>query len=161
MGAQSARKLSVIMNEIHNKARLADRKDGFTLVELLIVIAVIGLLAAISIFGLQGARESARDSRRKSDLESIRSALEIHRADCGIYPATLGTQIVGSCNSNVYMQEVPKDPQENVAYSYNRLTNTSYALCSILEVLPSPANNTTNCDHSACTGSCDYKVVNP
>ena len=63
-------------------------KKGFTLIELLVVISIIGILIAVSIFGLSGARESARDARRKSDLELIRSGLELYRADCNAYPTT-------------------------------------------------------------------------
>ena len=91
-------------------------KTGFTLIELLVVISIIGILMAISLFGLQGARESSRDARRKSDLEMIRSGLEIYKSDCDIYPATLGTSLVGSgsptsCSiANTYISSVPLDP---------------------------------------------------
>ncbi|MCK4588676.1 prepilin-type N-terminal cleavage/methylation domain-containing protein, partial [Candidatus Woesebacteria bacterium] len=61
-------------------------KKGFTLIELLVVISIIGILLALSIFGLQGARKSARDSKRKADIELIRSGIEIYKADCNVYP---------------------------------------------------------------------------
>ena len=74
-------------------------QNGFTLIELLVVISIIGILVGVSIFGLSGARESARDARRKSDLELIKSGLELYRADCNRYPASLpaaGSNLVGS-----------------------------------------------------------------
>ncbi len=117
-------------------------KKGFTLIELLIVMSIIGILAAISIFGLQGARESSRDSKRKADLESIRSALEIFRADCGHYPnqgtMPAGSQIRGDGTSNcpaanVYMESVPGDPDGTSNYTYTRTNATRYQLCANLE----------------------------
>ena len=69
------------------------RKKGFTLIELLIVIAIIGILMSLSLFGIQGARKSSRDAKRKTDLESIRTALELFKADNGSY-FTDGTNCV-------------------------------------------------------------------
>ncbi len=131
---------AVVMNKVPFKSITRRSTYGFTLIELLIVISIIGMLTAISIFGLQGARESSRDSKRKADLESIRSALEIYRADCGDYPSSIssGGQIKGdgspsSCSLvNVYMEEVPADP-DGSPYTYNRSAPTRYTLCATLE----------------------------
>ena len=122
------------------KARPAKpwRSGGFTLIELLVVISIIGVLMAISLFGMQGARESSRDARRKSDLEMIRSGLEIYRSDCNIYPASLGSSLVGSGSptscavANIYISAVPTDPL-GTNYSYSRLTTSTYTLCAALE----------------------------
>ena len=115
----------------------SDTMKGFTLIELLIAISIIGMLAAISIFGLQGARESGRDSKRKADIESIRSALEIYRADCGSYPANVtgGAPIdgTGSCAGNTYMEEVPFDPDGVTEYNYTNGGPTQYTICATLE----------------------------
>jgi len=54
---------------------------GFTIVELLIVIVVIAILASISIVAYNGIQQRARDTARKSDLSSIRNALEIRALD--------------------------------------------------------------------------------
>jgi prepilin-type N-terminal cleavage/methylation domain-containing protein len=64
------------------------RKDnkGFTLVELLVVVAIIGLLASIIIVSLNSARTRAKDARRLSDIRAIISALELYYHDNEQYP---------------------------------------------------------------------------
>lgn len=51
---------------------------GFTLIELLIVISIIGVLAAVGFVSYSSAQSKARDSRRKQDLKSIATALELY-----------------------------------------------------------------------------------
>lgn len=140
---------------------------GFTLIELLIVIGIIGVLVAISLFGLQGARESARDAKRKNDLETIRSALELYRSDCGGYPAVLptgGSSLKGdgsstSCSSsNVYVTAVPQDPQDPArGYTYTSSSKSVYTLCTSLEQAPEPAQDVTGC--GSCGEVCNYKTT--
>jgi len=154
------------MRSNKNKTRsslISISKDlyGFTLIELLVVISIIAVLIAISVFGIQNARKSSRDARRKADLESIRSGLELYRADCGSYPTNdilSDTSLVGSgvsscTSSNVYIKEIPRDPLPTQSYYYSA-TSTSYSLCAILET------ETTSVACGSCSG-CTYKVTNP
>jgi general secretion pathway protein G len=141
------------------------RSRGFTLIELLVVISIIGILLGLSIFGLQGARQSSRDAKRKADLELIRSGLEIYKADCNGYPASLGTSLKGSgatsscALTNTYISQVPLDPI-SPASDYAFLSDgVTYILCAALEQAPSPAVDTTGC--GSCTTACNYKVANP
>ena len=133
------------------------RNKGFTLIELLIVMAIIALLASISIFALQGARQSSRDAKRKTDLESIRAAIEIYRADCSVYPPSLPSppsplqSPVGCTGSiNTYMQTVPTDPSGS---NYHYWTDgTIYRICACLENAPIPAMTCPGFSCSAGTG---------
>lgn len=59
------------------------RQSGFTIVELLIVIVVIGILAAITIVAYNGIQERARDSQRQQDLSSIKKAMLMQYVDTG------------------------------------------------------------------------------
>lgn len=64
-----------------------DYKKGFTLIELLAVMAIIAILAGIVILSLNNARAKSRDSKRKADLDSIRTALEMYYDDFHKYPS--------------------------------------------------------------------------
>lgn len=64
------------------------QQNGFTLVELLMVISIIGLLSSIVLASLATARAKARDMVRLSDLKQLQIALEMYRTDNGAYPAT-------------------------------------------------------------------------
>lgn len=140
-------------------------KKGFTLIELLVVISIIGILIGVSIFGLSGARESARDSRRKADLELVKSGLEIYKADCNAYPASLTTPLVGSgtptsCSaSNTYISSVPTDPvAASRSYRYAQ-TASGYELCASLE--QQGLSSVTCGGSSNCGTTCNYKITNP
>lgn len=140
-------------------------KTGFTLIELLVVISIIGILLALSMFGFQGAREASRDAGRKADLEQIRSALEMYKADCDNYPASLTSPLKGDgstptcATANIYLASIPDDPLNPARrYLYSRLTKTSYELCAALE---QGAGAVTCGESSNCGAACNYKVTNP
>lgn len=150
--------------------KFAKSYKGFTLIELLVVISIIGILIGLSIFGLQGARESARDARRKADLEEIRSGLEIYKSDCNKYPvqatpgeltgSMIGVGTLPSCVGNVYIQEIPTDPvSPSQNYLYYSADGTTYELCAELE----GGGTTKTCgSSSSCGGTgCNYKVTSP
>lgn len=145
-------------------------QKAFTLIELLVVISIIAVLAGISIFGLGGARESARDARRKSDLELVRSGLELYKADCNNYPASIvmdgianlvGDGTPASCAAgNRYISGIPDDPVVGRDYRYIS-TGTTYTLCAYLENAPSPAMPGVSACGSCTAGACNYIVTNP
>jgi len=62
------------------------KQHGFTIVELLIVIVVIGILAAITIVAYNGIQQRARDMSRISDLRGLQKAIEMYYVDKGSYP---------------------------------------------------------------------------
>lgn len=137
--------------------------NGFTLIELLVVISILGVLLALSVFGLQGARQSSRDGKRQTDIEQIRSGIEIYRADCDGYPTSLpapGGSLVGNCpTANVYISSMPADPVPS-SHSYLYYSNGStYEICASLE----QGGTTVTCGGSSnCGGStCNYKKISP
>lgn len=144
-------------------------RKGFTLIELLVVVSIIGILIGISLVALGGARAGGRDTKRRSDLEQIRSGLELFRADCGKYPASItfgsaftGDGSISACpGTNIYMQTVPRDPQTtNYTYYYTGST-TAYTLCAYLETGSGTVSGCGSCSAGAGSAACNYKVNNP
>lgn len=80
-----------------------NKSKGFTLLELLVVIGIIGLLSSIIVVNLTGARKKARDVKRVADIRTIQTALESYYGKNGGYPTGIG-DMVGSA------KELPARP---------------------------------------------------
>lgn len=107
------------------------KNKGFTLIELMVVMVVIGILAGLTLTGFAAARKTARDGQRKADLEQIRSALEMCRSDTGSYPGSLSFGGSLTCDGSTYMDSVPIDPINSSPYIYTYSGSAnSYTLCA-------------------------------
>lgn len=93
-------------------------KSGFTLIELVVVIAIISILTALLSVNFVSIRQRGRDAQRKSDLRQIQSALELYRSDQGGYPASITCGVALASGTTTYMQKIPCDPS-GTSYSYN------------------------------------------
>jgi general secretion pathway protein G len=81
------------------------RGKGFTLVELLVVMAIMGILVAIAVPQLQKAPIRAKEATLREDLFTFRSCLDQYYADKGHYPDTLQTLV-----TDKYIRKIPVDP---------------------------------------------------
>lgn len=109
-------------------------QQGFTLIELIVVMAIMGVLIAVTASSFQTSRTKGKDGKRKSDLKQIQNALEAYMNDHGRYPATTNGVITacggtgtstcdyGSAfsdeNGTVYMAQIPEDPSAAAQYMY-------------------------------------------
>ncbi len=164
------------MNFFHHYWRESSTKNSssFTLIELLIVVAIIGILAALIIVSLNIVLPKARDARRKADLSEIQKALAEYYINNGAYPPSASTtggwctnisnQTFASGNNSVkaallqYMSSVPQDPlyantNKDYFYSlgYGCGTTQCYGLAAVME-------NAQNANGSISSGGC---VMNP
>ncbi|MDP3767451.1 MAG: type II secretion system major pseudopilin GspG [Dehalococcoidia bacterium] len=87
------------------------RKQGFTLVELMLVIIIIGVLGAMVVPRLAGRAEQARSARARADLSMIGVGLDLYELDTGEYPSTLEALV-----SRERPADVPEDAQWNGPY---------------------------------------------
>jgi general secretion pathway protein G len=98
---------------------LRRRNGGFTLIEVMIVVVILAILAAIVVPRVMSAPEKARTTRAKSDIQSITSALNMYKLDNYTYPTTQqGLKALVQKpdappvppNWHQYLSKVPKDP---------------------------------------------------
>lgn len=111
-------------------------KRGFTLMEIMVVIAIMGILVTVGLTSYKSVQMKSRDSRRKSDLRGIAGALELYYNDKGRYPADDGSGNIKGCGTGdnqqcvwgaamkdskntLYMVSLPGDPAAGRQYYYD------------------------------------------
>jgi len=130
-----------------------NKQKGFTLIEMVVVIAVMGILMGMAFQGFTTIQANARDTSRVSDLRTVQTQLELYFARCGHYPTTsvcgaltqpaAGSSLpwitlVGNPTSNLGLVtqpgEVPSDPIAVQFYQYAFGPNgLSYVLGTTME----------------------------
>lgn len=156
------------------------KSRGFTLMELLVVMVLLGILVALGLTNFRGSQAKSRDSRRKSELRQIALTMETYFNDKGKYPDDDGAGHIMACapddvtkcdwgtewkdsKGTVYMIMLPADPG-NYVYYYDALgaTNGSYQLYARLEnTLDSDVTKDGSGNPEAYTGlSCGAKLCN-
>ena len=102
------------------------KSDGFTLIEIMVVIVILGILAGLIIPRIMGRPEEARRMKARVQIESIETALKLYKLDNGVYPSTeqglqalieppnVG-QLPRSWRKGGYLEKnkIPKDPWGN------------------------------------------------
>lgn len=129
-------------------------RKGFTLIEILIVVAIIAILASVVLVGLGPTQQAGRDARRLSDLRQVQNGLELYYNKCGFYPgsatgasacaasnnaATAGYADMSSAvtGSGLGINTMPLDPTNAAPHTYlfdtNGKTASQYVLAAVLE----------------------------
>ncbi len=120
-------------------------QKGFTLIEIMVVIAIVGVLTTIVAGNFTTTQLKARDTQRKNDISQLQRALEAYVNDHGSYPPSAAGEISGypwgsefsDSNGNVYMIKLPDDPKSpTIQFLYETNVtggNTKYHIYSYLE----------------------------
>jgi general secretion pathway protein G len=104
------------------------QQAGFTLIEIMVVVVIIGILGALIIPNIMGRTDDARKTATQSDIRAISNALNLYRLDNFTYPSTEqglealvtepdGFPVAKNWNPDGYLSKLPKDPWGN-AYLY-------------------------------------------
>src|SRR4029077_16660908 len=111
---KTARELTAMKSRRYNQ-------DGFTLIEIMVVILILGLLATIVVQSLRGAADKAKRTKAQADLAEIKTALDRYYLDNGYYPSTdqglnalvsppTNGRMPANYESGGYIQRLPRDP---------------------------------------------------
>ncbi len=141
------------------------KNNGFTLIEILVAATIIAVLSVVGAASYASINKRSRDAKRRSDLEQVRSALEMFRTDNGFYPAgsTTGFRLLTDLESalvSTYMPSVPADPKSTSAYYYSPLGTApyyNYCICASLENL----SGSGTCTGVTLPAGCNYGLKNP
>jgi len=122
--------------------RMRTTQRGFTIIELVVVLAIIGLMLSFVMISTQGIQEKNRDNKRLSDMNEIQKALGLYYSDYGKFPASVnGTVITGdddvsqALEDDLLISETPRDPL-HPTYTYTYQTDvggSTYSLSFCLE----------------------------
>jgi general secretion pathway protein G len=110
------------------RERVRGSEEGFTLIELMVVILIIGLLATIVVQNLRGATDKAKRIKAEADISALKTALDRYYLDNGSYPSSdqgLPALVSAPSNGKIpadyppggYIEKIPNDPWGN-AYVY-------------------------------------------
>jgi prepilin-type N-terminal cleavage/methylation domain-containing protein len=108
-------------------------KKGFTLIEILIVVAIIAILASVVLVGLGPTQQAGRDARRISDLSEVQNGLELYYNKCGYYPGA-SSATDASCDASV--------PGGTVVAAYTYMAGELQAIGIGISSVPVDPNNT-------------------
>ena len=87
-------------------------QGGFTLVELLVVIVILGILAAVAVFAVGGITDKGKKSACKSDLKAVEVASEAYYAQNGSYAASIDALVTAK-----FLRQAPSSPDYTIGYT--------------------------------------------
>jgi prepilin-type N-terminal cleavage/methylation domain-containing protein len=157
---------------------------GFTMMELLVVVAILGILAVVGLDSFFFSQAKGRDAQRKSDLAAVAKALETYQNDFNRYPSgNVNGEIEGCGDGNdacewggvfsatmndgavnevtqTYMSVLPVEPTTGGSYYYVSTTGSSYSLYATLENSHDKAySETSYADVDCGSNGCRYRLT--
>ena len=100
-----------------SRKRRLNRQRGFSLIEIMVVVVIMGVLAALIVPNLMGRPDQARAIAARQDIGSLMQALKLYRLDHGRYPnneqglnALMGAEGASQAGRQAYLERLPNDP---------------------------------------------------
>lgn len=125
-------------------------KRGFTIIELLVVMAIIAMLASVIFVAMSGIQAKSRDTRRMEDVREFKKALSLYYVSTNNYPTGSSVVLDGTDSiSTTLINEgslkgFSGDPSDSFEYVYNATTSAAYQISFCLETDSIP-NHTLGC----------------
>ena len=119
------------MKNLNKMNQVSAKQAGFTLIEIMVVVIIIGLLSAVILPNVLGQRDKASIIKAESDISQITNQLQLYRLDNFAYPSTSeGIQALvtnpGKSTWTGYLNSLPKDPWgNNYQYTFPGSNNTN------------------------------------
>ncbi|MFH1959512.1 MAG: type II secretion system protein, partial [Patescibacteria group bacterium] len=165
-------------NLLKHSSNLSKRSSGFTLIELLVVIFILGILTALLVTNLQGMRQRARDTSKKTEINNLKTALRLYYNDYQKYPAGIngnmyacgasGTTICPVCTSadfaaggidgcqTIYMKDLTENDIGGYIFEYYYCNDDDFRLRVTLENLSDTEIATSQ---SRCSTTCGAQTL--
>jgi prepilin-type N-terminal cleavage/methylation domain-containing protein len=106
-------------------------ENGFTLIEMLVVIVIIGVLMSVGLFSYAGIGKSARDTKRKDDLNTLQKEFEAFYQINGAYPVgDDADECFASLIVSIPTAIHPTDPDDGSEYTWHNCSAQAYCLCT-------------------------------
>lgn len=162
------------MTKVYKKIK----NKGFTLVELLVVISILGILASVTLVAFRSSQIKGRDTKRKSDLKQIAASLELYYSDYNQYPDDSAGKIAACPSTSstacpwgsgeftdtktIYFRTLPEDPSD-YTYYYRIIdsgTNQKFQLYAYLENAQDPSLISSGISTSCGNGkTCNFAIT--
>ncbi|MBL4869490.1 MAG: type II secretion system major pseudopilin GspG [Robiginitomaculum sp.] len=110
-------------HKMDNTKQKSENEDGFTLVEVMVTMVIIGLLTTFVVINVLPAQDKAMQQKAKTDISTLEQAIEMYKLDMGKYPESLDDLRGGGADSDAryrkagYIKFLPDDPWGN-PYEY-------------------------------------------
>src|ERR1035437_4656511 len=133
------------------------KNQGFTIVELLIVIVVIGILATLVITTYNGVQSKARDTKRQTDVNAIQGQVEAYNTNAGFYPTL--TNINSTSWRGTNMKGLDANALQDPQGSAQALVGSPVAKSYAYEAVPAGCDDsTTNCTSYKLTATLENQI---